>query len=250
MHNRTSQVHTRCTDGSSRADTGRYGADKNPSSERYGTELVQADESPVSLSHRGGHGFESRRAHRESPGRWHDGSASAEPSSFQVHTRCTGISRPGAACVSMSRAYSTLIRLQRPWGSRRTPRPDRRRRRWPVAPPPSGVAQLTPPGSKTRTELRKVSFGGDDDDGAVRTVAPSWITQECSTNYSHARLRFAPIGRDQPQVGQVARTRRSPATRWRRCDGPPSGDGRSCRCLRRAGLSSGRRTCVPGPAAR
>jgi hypothetical protein len=44
-------------------------------------------------SHRGGHGFESRRAHRIIPGKWHQGSASVEPSTFQVHTRCTGFSR-------------------------------------------------------------------------------------------------------------------------------------------------------------
>ncbi len=37
------------------------------------------------------------------------------------------------------------------------------------------------PDRHMRTELRKVSFGSDDDDSAVRTVALSWITQEPTT---------------------------------------------------------------------
>ena len=45
-----------------------------------------------------------------------------------------------------------------------------------------------------RTELRKVSFGSDDDDGAVRTVALSWITQEPTTAL-RMTLQIAEYGR-------------------------------------------------------
>ena len=62
---------------------------------------------------------------------------------------------------------------------------------------------------------------------------------------------YAESGRDQPEAGRVAANAPSGSDEARRqSDGPPSGDGRSCRSLRRADLSRGRRTCVPGPAAR
>ena len=106
------------------------------------------------------------------------------------------------------------------------------------------------PDRHMRTELRKVSFGSDDDDGAVRTVALSWITQEPTTALrmtlqiaDYGRTATWPAPRSMTRITAVQRSRRSwPSSATRRRRPARNGDsGRvdRARCGRLGGSEQG-----------